>query len=140
MGVALLLSSAGNSNKGEERWQHTRLHRPERSRTPSALHVAATQALQWGNVCPEDIASVWVAGMGNKNEKRNLLTTNKLSFHKAITADIDLISGYTATASPWLAIALAAEYSEKMTSPQLIMSMPEDDLPWWMLVHPATEQ
>lgn len=119
-----------------------RIHRPEQSSKMTTLHTSAMQALQWGKTRTEDVAGLWLAGMGTENKAQALLANNNLIFPRveenAPLTDIDLKSGYTGAVSPWLAIALAAGSVGKAPSPQLIMSMPEKSaLPWWLIVHPV---
>lgn len=137
--VALLLHQECE-NYDDEHGGLARIHRPEHSLNSTALQISAMQSLLWGKTCTEEIASVWVAGMGTNNETQSLLASNNLKFQLAEThgqlTDIDMKSGRTGATSPWLAIALAAGNSRPYPFPQLIMSMPEDGLPWWMVVHP----
>lgn len=119
------------------------VHRPELAKDTTAIHESAIQALHWGKTCCEDIAALWLAGMGVENKTQALLANNNLKFPRAEASaqltDIDMKSGYTGVASPWLAIALAAGNVGVTPYPQLIMSMANRDAqPWWMVVYPPS--
>lgn len=116
----------------------TRIHRPEHSKSASMNHDSALQALLWGKARHEDVAAVWMAGMGAGNRGQHVLAESQLKFPEAQTADIDVISGRISVVTPWLAAALAAENPGRDPCPQLIITQQENELPWWMVVHPAT--
>jgi len=122
----------------------THVHRPELAKDTTTIHEAAMQALHWGKTCCEDIAALWLAGMGVENKSQALLANNNLKFPRAEASaqltDIDMKSGSTGVTSPWLAIALAAGNVGAVPYPQLIMSMPDGDAqPWWLVVYPPSQ-
>jgi len=140
VGVALLVSGMKNDLNLENK--RARLHRPEFTRNEVTMRQSVEQALQWGGEQPDSITHLWLAGLGVENKALTFLANNQLKFSqidaKGSFIDIDMKSGRTGKVSPWLAIALAAENSEKEPAPQLVMSMPDaGDLPWWLIVHPA---
>ncbi|MGR7120023.1 hypothetical protein ACU62C_11875 [Klebsiella aerogenes] len=137
--VALLLHPAHDAEP--ENNTAVLFHRPEQSKDTATLLTSARQALVWGKTDAEHIESLWFAGMGTENKTQSLLSENKLRFPRAeATAqitDIDLKTGLTGVASPWLAVALAAGQSGSLPFPQLIMSASKESLPWWMVIHPG---
>lgn len=120
------------------------VHRPELSQETAMIHASAMQSLQWGNTQVEDVAYLWLAGMGTENKAQALLMSHHLNFPcveaKGQFTDIDIKSGYTGGVSPWLAIALAAGNSRQPLAAQLIMSTTgAAGLPWWLVVYPTAE-
>lgn len=140
--VALLLCTANEINNAERKVAY--IHRPERSKSSSDFNKSMTQALQWGKTTAEDIACLWLAGMGTDNKSQALLANNNLKFPRVDVnsqcIDIDMKSGVNGNVSPWLAIVLAAGNKGEYPFSQLLMSMPVDEpLPWWLIVHPVGE-
>ncbi|EGT5655815.1 Uncharacterised protein [Citrobacter braakii] len=119
-----------------------RLHRPEHA-CDVDFKTSAMQALQWGCTHADKVAWLWLAGLGTENKAQMLLANNNIKFpcvESSQLTDIDMKTGHSGKASPWLAIALAAENTGQSPNPQLILSMPDkEDLPWWLVVHPASE-
>jgi hypothetical protein len=138
--VALLLHPGDGEEPGRN--AAALFHRPEQSKDTTTLFASAMQALVWGKADAENIGSLWFAGMGTENKTQSLLLENKLRFpHAEANAeiiDIELKTGRIGVVSSWLAIALAAGHSGTPPSPQLIMSVSEDGLPWWIVIHPGT--
>lgn len=139
--VALFLSFGAEDDASQLTVAH--VHRPELAKDTTAIHRSAIQALHWGKTCCEDIAALWLAGMGVENKTQALLANNNLKFTRAEASvqltDIDMKSGYTGVTSPWLAIALAAGNVGATPYPQLIMSMADRDAqPWWLVVYPPS--
>ncbi|MRT55311.1 hypothetical protein GJV11_04185 [Enterobacteriaceae bacterium RIT693] len=139
--VALLLRPGDETEPGINTAVH--FHRPEQSKSTATLLASARQALAWGKTDVEHIESLWLSGMGTENKTQSLLSENKLHFPRAEASaqvtDIDLKTGLTGVASPWLAVALAAGQSGSLPFPQLIMSVSEEGLPWWMVIQPGQE-
>lgn len=139
--VALLLHTG--EEEGIDSHARVRIHRPEQSKDAEALYASAMQSLVWGKTRAEDIASLWLAGMGTGNKTQSLLSKNKLRFPRAEAnaqiVDIDMKTGRTGVVSFWLAAALAAGHSGTLPFSQLIMSSPEEGMPWWTVIHPGKE-
>lgn len=138
--VALLFCS--KHDKCNSAQCHARLHRPELSKTPTTLNESIEQALLWGKSHLDDVAYVWLAGLGTENNAQNFIANNNLTFANtdppSAVIDIDMKSGGVGNVTPWLAIALAAGNSQKKSTSQLVMNMSDEkNLPWWFIVHPA---
>lgn len=137
--VALLLRVTGDGSDNDP--SVARVHRPEIATDPTEISTSVSLALQWGKSCAEDIASVWLTGMGVENKAHSLLASSNIKFPRAEDAnhlvDIDIKSGYTDVVSPWLALALAAENIGVAPNPQLVMSIPEkNDSICCLVIHP----
>ncbi|CAK9886283.1 MAG: hypothetical protein XXXJIFNMEKO3_02711 [Candidatus Erwinia impunctatus] len=138
--VALLLYSSSCADK--YKISGAKIHRPELNDDISSIKDVVSKALLWGGVSHDDIASVWLTGMGVDHKYSSFLSSHNLIFPKAEknaeSVIIDMKSGYTENIAPWLAIILAAENSCGDYHPQLIMSMPDKNSPpWWFVVHPS---
>ena len=136
--VGLLFCSA-DSNYGEP--YIARVHRPECTKEPLSVHSAARQAMRWGKVSADDVASLWLSGVNSEHNLPALLAVHNLKFPRAEEnkqlIHIDIKSGTTGLSSPWLALALAAGNSESISFPQLVINMAGPDItPWWFVVHP----
>lgn len=112
------------------------IHRPEQTRTDRGMKAALRQALHWGIAKPEDISHIWLSGGGMGNEASSLLSAAGILFPNAgQPCDIDIKAGLTGSASPWLAIAVAADQAALSNTPQLIMSIINNkSLPWFITI------
>ncbi|MGV3345347.1 hypothetical protein ACGVWS_06235 [Enterobacteriaceae bacterium LUAb1] len=119
-----------------------RLHRPQLSNHDTLTRNIA-HSLRWANVVPDGIKEIWISGEAvtarpglNKACEENTLTLSLTDDIK----NIDAILGYTRQASPWVAIALAAEAVQKQGA-QLIAAQPDpasDDI--WLTVITTEER
>lgn len=137
--VALLMSSPEIS--ALTRSVVVQIHRPEQMKATQDMSSALMQALLWGEVTPNEIKHIWLTGSGVSNRASSLLASAGVRFPIAgQPCDIDLKAGLTGKASPWLAIAVAADQAGQCESPQLVMCIPDESaLPWFMTVCPATK-
>ncbi|WP_312454059.1 hypothetical protein [Pseudescherichia sp.] len=117
------------------------VHRPELTHSEQGMAYAMQQALLWGMTTPDAISQIWLTGMGTENKADGLFSTAGIRFPGAgQPCDIDLRTGLTGYASPWLAIAVAAENLMIASSPQLLMSVDgENNSPWFMVIRSPTE-
>lgn len=133
--VALLLSPP------EEEFEQAgmvSLHRPEQTDNERGMSYALQQALQWGMSSPDEMGQLWLTGTGTTNKAEGLFSGTGIRFPTAgQPCDIDLRTGYTGGASPWLAISAAADNIADVQLPQLVMSVSEENiLPWFLIVRP----
>lgn len=137
--VALLLHSSMPHTSSRSIVAH--IHRPEQTSRSQGLNAALRQALHWGMAAPEDIKGIWLTGMGTGNEASSLFSTADMRFPAAgQPCDIDMKVGLTGLASPWLATAVAAGHVALLSSPQLVMSVPNGEpLPWFMVIRPSAD-
>ena len=112
------------------------IHRPEKTRPDQGINAALQQALHWGIATPEDVSHIWLAGAGTGNEASSLLSSAGILFPNAgQPCDIDSKTGLTGSASPWLAIAVAADQAARSNTTQLIMSIINNNsLPWFITI------
>lgn len=137
--VALLFQVAEDVSDNDSAVAY--IHRPEIARDAAEISTPVSQALQWGKTQAEDIASVWLAGMGVESKVQSLLASSTLKFPRAEgdkhLVDIDMKSGHTGVTSPWLAVALAAKNMDIVPNPQLVMSISDKNASFYCLViHP----
>lgn len=138
--IALLLRFADEDRDADSSFAH--IHRPENNKDILGLNNSVSTALLWGKTRSDDIASVWLAGMGAENKIQSLLASSNLKFPRAEASgqliDIDMKSGYTGIASPWLSLALAAGNSAERLYPQLVLSIPDRNIsPWCLVIQPS---
>ncbi|MDR3104219.1 MAG: hypothetical protein LBU96_07175 [Yokenella regensburgei] len=111
------------------------VHRPEQTQPEQGMTYALQQALLWGMTTPEDIQQIWMTGTGTKNKADGLFSATGMRFPAAgQPCDIDLRTGLTGCASPWLAMAVAAEHLRVASPAQLLMSVDGDKGPPWFMV------
>jgi len=117
------------------------VHRPELTHSEQGTAYAMQQALLWGMTTPDAISQIWLTGMGTENKADGLFSAAGIRFPRAgQPCDIDLCTGLTGYASPWLAIAVAAENLMVASSPQLLMSLDEEtNSPWFMVIRSPME-
>ncbi|WP_139300377.1 hypothetical protein [Nissabacter archeti] len=134
--VALLLHS---SDLAQSHNIVAHIHRPEQTRPDQGINAALQQALHWGIATPEDISHIWLAGAGTGNKASSLLSTAGILFPNAgQPCDIDIKTGLTGGAAPWLAIAVASEQAAHSNKPQLVMSMTDNSSdPWFITIRPS---
>jgi len=103
------------------------LHRPEQESelTADALLYAARQALNWVPLEAQAIEQTWQVGI---HAQRNEVLTNTLTAvslpakHNQGFYNLDTLLGNPGKASPWLAIAAAAQSIQSGAGPQFIVS------------------
>lgn len=133
--VALLLHDEAQQGSEGIAW----LHRPEQTKE-KGMNYALQQALLWGKSTPEEISQIWLSGMGTSNQAEGVFSQVGVRFPSAgQPCDIDIHLGQTADASPWLAIAVAAENARDTRHSQLLMSSSGENVaPWFAVVRPLT--
>lgn len=112
-----------------------RLHRPQKS-IPETLTHNMAHALRWAGLSPDAINGIWITGeaVTDRPGLNQSCEDNKLTL--SLTGDINNIDatlGYAGQASPWIAVALAAD---KVSEPggQLVAAQPDpgsDDI--WLI-------
>lgn len=103
------------------------LHRPEQARKPTveALRYAMHQALEWVPLRTSSIEQVWQSGI---NAQRDVELTTALTQASMPSkpnqgfCNLDALLGFPGKASPWLAIAAAAQTIERGVGPQFVFS------------------
>lgn len=117
------------------------VHRPELTHSEQGTAYAIQQALLWGMTTPDAISQIWLTGMGTENKADGLFSAADIRFPRVgQPCDIDLCTGLTGYASPWLAIAVAAENLMIASSPQLLMSVDgENNSLWFMVIRSPAE-
>ncbi len=113
------------------------LHRPEQARGESAgALIRATQlALSWASLTASGVEHIWRSGIGQKHHAP--VTTLMGEVELPLRADrkvhdLDGLLGHPGAASPWVAIALAAQAVQRGCGPQLILSgVRRADAPLW---------
>jgi hypothetical protein len=100
------------------------LHRPEQERAPNsdALRYALHQALEWVPLEAKSIAQVWRAGVDPQRDAALVTVLTDARMPNQEVCDMDALLGLAGKASPWLAIAAAAQACERGTGPQFIFS------------------
>ncbi|MIE71822.1 hypothetical protein EL06_20975 [Salmonella enterica subsp. diarizonae] len=117
------------------------IHRPELTHSEQGIAYALQQALLWGMTTPDAVRQIWLTGTGTENKADGLFSDAGIRFPGAgQPCDIDLRTGQTRYASPWLAMAVAAENLIATSSPQLLMSVGgENCSPWFMVIRSPAE-
>lgn len=112
------------------------VHRPELTHSEQGITYALQQALLWGMATPDAVSQIWLAGTGTENKADGQFSDAGIRFPRAgQPCDIDLRTGQTGYASPWLAMAVAAENLIVTSSPQLLMSVgAENHASWFMVI------
>lgn len=116
------------------------VHRPELTHPEQGITYALQQAMLWGMTTPDAVRQIWLTGTGTENKADGLFSDAGIRFPGAgQPCDIDLCTGQTGCASPWLAMAVSAENLIATSSPQLLMSADgENGSPWFMVIrYPA---
>lgn len=116
------------------------VHRPELTHPEQGITYALQQAMLWGMTTPDAVRQIWLTGTGTENKADGLFSDAGIRFPGAgQPCDIDLCTGQTGCASPWLAMAVSAENLIATSSPQLLMSADgENSSPWFMVIrYPA---
>jgi hypothetical protein len=103
------------------------LHRPEQERELATEHLryAANQALQWVPVPADAVERVWRAGVDAQRGATLAAVFSDAGLpmkHEQKGCDLDALLGQAGKASPWLAIAAAAQLLERGAGPQFIFS------------------
>ncbi|MNF87138.1 hypothetical protein D3C84_695970 [compost metagenome] len=101
------------------------LHRPELQRQPtgSGLLYSARQALDWAPLQGHSIEQVWRAGIGAQRQVESVLIGVPMPVKPPQNfCNLDALLGHAGKASPWLAIAAAAQTIERGAGPQFIFS------------------
>ena len=135
--VALLLQRA----EGPMADAMVSIHRPEHTHPEQGITYALQQSLLWGMTTPDAVRQIWLTGMGTENKADGLFCDAGIRFPGAgQPCDIDLRTGQTGYASPWLAMAVAAENIIATSSSQLLMSVGgENCSPWFMVIRSPAE-
>ena len=102
------------------------LHRPEQERKPTAddLLYATRQALDWVPLDAQSIEQVWRVGIDSQREAAiaGVLADVPMGGSKPGVCNLDALLGFPGCASPWLAIAAAAQTVQRGTGPHFIFS------------------
>ena len=103
------------------------LHRPEQEREPSndALCYAAHQALDWVPLTAQSIEQAWRAGVDASRDAALTAVLAEVPLPAKLNEgfyNLDASLGHPGKASPWLAIALAAQSIHCGAGPQFIFS------------------
>ncbi|WP_288855683.1 hypothetical protein [uncultured Pseudomonas sp.] len=103
------------------------LHRPEQEREPSndALCYAARQALDWVPLTAQSIEQAWRAGVDASRDAALTAVLAEVPLPAKLNEgfyNLDASLGHPGNASPWLAIALAAQSIHCGAGPQFIFS------------------
>ena len=101
-----------------------RLHRPEQERKPTAddLVYATRQSLDWVPVDANSIEQVWRVGIDSQRHGAIASALAGVPMGKAGVCNLDESLGFPGCASPWLAIAAAAQTIQRGIGPQFIFS------------------
>ncbi|KJZ42468.1 hypothetical protein [Pseudomonas fluorescens] len=101
------------------------LHRPEQQRqlSEAGLLGSARQALDWAPLLGQSIEKVWRAGVGAPSPVESVLRDVLMPVKPPQNfCNLDALLGHAGKASPWLAIAAAAQTIERGAGPQFIFS------------------
>ncbi|WP_223465853.1 hypothetical protein [Pseudomonas sp. GL-RE-26] len=101
------------------------LHRPEQQRqlSEAGLLGSARQALDWAPLLGQSIEKVWRAGVGAPSPVESVLRDVPMPVKPPQNfCNLDALLGHAGKASPWLAIAAAAQTIERGAGPQFIFS------------------
>lgn len=103
------------------------LHRPEQARQPTTetLRYAMHHALEWVPLPTNSIEQVWKVGIDAQRDVQLTTVLTQASMpskpnHRL--CNLDALLGFPGKASPWLAIAAAAQTIERGVGPQIIFS------------------
>jgi hypothetical protein len=116
------------------------LHRPEQARksTAEALRDSMHQALEWVPVPANSIEQVWQVGIDTlRDAELTSVLTQALIPSKPNQGfcNLDALLGFPGKASPWLAMAAAAQTIERGVGPQFIFSADSSvDAGLWSMV------
>lgn len=112
--------------------QAARLHRPERG-DGTSLRKALARALLWMDLAPGDLREAWLSGplttqgsAWNQACEENGLALNLTEDNR----NIDMVTGNTGSASPWVAVALAACRAEAEGTPQAVVAQDGESDIW----------
>lgn len=117
----------GNPHKQNTIQLMAHLHRPELEREPTseALLDASRQALDWASVGAQSVEQTWRVGIDPQRAVSLASVLNKVPIpakHGQGFHDLDASLGHPSKASPWLAIAAAAQTIQRGAGPQFIFS------------------
>ncbi|ETS30723.1 hypothetical protein BB987_01290 [Photorhabdus temperata] len=122
------------------------IHRPEPTRDDD-MKYALLQALLWADIPADAIHQLWFSGMGCDNQSQAVFTPlidqlPNVGQQTERQCDIDVQTGFTGIASPWLAAAVAIDAVTTQKQAQLVMSTPAPDvlITWFMVIKPAEIQ
>lgn len=113
------------------------LHRPERT-TPATAAEDIRQAADWVPVEDGEIRHLWASGLTDAQEN-----AVQIAAHSPVLAGVDFttsryvtddIIGNTGAATPWLALAAAAQASRKTRMPQMVITADPDGESFWSQV------
>ncbi|EQB98425.1 hypothetical protein [Photorhabdus temperata] len=107
---------------------HAVMHRPELTREGD-MKYALSQALLWADIPADAIQQLWFTGMGCDNQAQAIFTPlidqlPNVGKQTEKQCDIDVQTGFTGIASPWLAAAVAIDAVTSEKQAQLVMSTP----------------
>ena len=102
------------------------LHRPEQERKPTNddLLYATRQALDWVPVDAKSIEQVWRVGIDSQRQAdiASVMVKVPMEGGKPGVCNLDALLGMPGCASPWVAIAAAAQTVQRGIGPQFIFS------------------
>lgn len=101
------------------------LHRPEQEREPTDVGLlgSARQALDWVPLQAHSIEQTWRAGVGAPRHVESVMLDVPMPVKPSqVFCNLDALLGHAGKASPWLAIAAAAQTIERGGGPQFIFS------------------
>lgn len=101
------------------------LHRPEQQREPTdaGLLGSARQALDWVPLQAHSIEQAWRAGVGAPRHVESVMLDVPMPVKPPQNfCNLDTLLGQAGKASPWLAVAAAAQTIERGAGPQFIFS------------------
>ncbi len=101
------------------------LHRPEQQREPTdaGLLGSARQAFDWAPLQGHSIEQAWRAGVGAPRHVESVMLDVPMPVKPPQNfCNLDTLLGHAGKASPWLAIAAAAQTIERGAGPQFIFS------------------
>jgi len=103
------------------------LHRPEQEShlTTETLRHAMHQALEWVPLATSSIEQVWKVGIDAQRDVELTTVLTQASMPSKPNqgfCNLDALLGFSGKASPWLAIAAAAQAIERGAGPQFIFS------------------
>jgi hypothetical protein len=120
------------------------VHRPEQEREPTceALLYAARQALDWVPLEAETVEHVWRVAIDTPRDATLAKVLVDVPFSDSVNKkihDLDNLLGHSGKASPWLAIAAAAQTIQCGAGPQFISSggSPVDTGLWSTVLTPV---
>lgn len=103
------------------------IHRPELApnSSPDALRYSMQQSLEWVPLPTSSIEQVWQVGIDSQRDVELITALTQASMPskpKHGFCNLDALLGFPGKASPWLAIAAAAQTIERGAGPQFIFS------------------